>query len=425
MASQPSIDSVSISRDCIQCDGGCGTANPSKRCTRCKAVYYCSLECQKLHWKQHKRFCLPVPETIEKLRKDDGYFNGKLQYSDEDVAFLRTKLDVERMGAGNSFETVTEDKRKTNTECSICFRDPIVAPVLVKGCCHAFCSSCLHKWQQQTQQNALDNDNNLQNSVMIMNLHDKSAPRRIRLSDPPSHCPTCRGEAGPGKVINALVAISQQCLEKVKTKGSNDRNSEEELVQVLAELDKVLGMKEQSGADFAIYASKAQILLFLSRPNDALACLAAFDRVNDDKNWKNDSMDGSAMRLLEAEAYIQLEDWETAMDRSIPKAAGAMGASQFRQIHMLQAKCQYHLGKYDQAIRAIDGILQIWGPRYRHYPGIRKYKALAEKAKGDVEAALTTMNQAVLYETPFEGALGGNAEPEASLDLYKQLLAER
>ena len=381
------------------------------------------MKCQKQHWKRHKRLCLPVQETIEKLRKDDGYFNGKLQYSNEDVAFLRTKLDVEALrGIGTSFAVQEDKQHKTNTECSICFRDPIVAPVLVKGCCHAFCSSCIYMWQQKSQKNALDNDETLP-SFTIMNMYDNKAPRRIPLGDPPSQCPTCRGEAGPGKVINALVAIAQQSLEKAKMKGRDDRNGEEELEHVIAGLDKVLGMKEQSGVDFAIYASKAQILLFLSRPKDALACLAAFNEVNDDKDWINDSMDGSATRLLEAEAYIQLEDWETALDRCIPKAAGAIKDSQFRLIHMLQAKCQYHLGNYDEAIHAINMILQMWGPLYRHYPGIRMYKALAERAKGNVEAARTTMNRAVLYETPFEGALG-DGRNETSLDLYKQLLTE-
>lgn len=29
----------------------------NKRCSRCKSVVYCSSDCQKAHWKQHKGEC--------------------------------------------------------------------------------------------------------------------------------------------------------------------------------------------------------------------------------------------------------------------------------------------------------------------------------------------------------------------------------
>ena len=35
-----------------------------KRCTRCKAVVYCSRECQAKHWQQHKFLCGPNPQEI-------------------------------------------------------------------------------------------------------------------------------------------------------------------------------------------------------------------------------------------------------------------------------------------------------------------------------------------------------------------------
>jgi len=30
-------------------------------CSRCKFAYYCSQECQKKHWKEHKALCRPAP----------------------------------------------------------------------------------------------------------------------------------------------------------------------------------------------------------------------------------------------------------------------------------------------------------------------------------------------------------------------------
>ncbi|KAF2752127.1 hypothetical protein M011DRAFT_391635, partial [Sporormia fimetaria CBS 119925] len=36
--------------------GSCGKSTTVK-CARCKDVYYCNAECQKAHWKEHKRIC--------------------------------------------------------------------------------------------------------------------------------------------------------------------------------------------------------------------------------------------------------------------------------------------------------------------------------------------------------------------------------
>src|SRR4051794_20534511 len=34
-----------------------------KRCGQCKAVWYCSAECQQKHWSTHKADCKPAPST--------------------------------------------------------------------------------------------------------------------------------------------------------------------------------------------------------------------------------------------------------------------------------------------------------------------------------------------------------------------------
>jgi hypothetical protein len=38
----------------------------------------------------------------------------------------------------------------------------------------------------------------------------------------------------------------------------------------------------------------------------------------------------------------------------------------------------------------------------RHFPGIHKYLALSYKDMGDRQMAMTMMNRAVLYETPWD-----------------------
>ena len=41
---------------CAACEK---TLSNLKRCSRCRTVYYCSVECQRAHWAHHKLVCTP------------------------------------------------------------------------------------------------------------------------------------------------------------------------------------------------------------------------------------------------------------------------------------------------------------------------------------------------------------------------------
>ena len=43
----------------------CEKENASLRCSQCKSVWYCSAECQKADWKQHKVLCKTFAATVE------------------------------------------------------------------------------------------------------------------------------------------------------------------------------------------------------------------------------------------------------------------------------------------------------------------------------------------------------------------------
>jgi hypothetical protein len=38
--------------------GHCKKPNCIQKCSRCKKVYYCTKECQKSHWTEHKKVCI-------------------------------------------------------------------------------------------------------------------------------------------------------------------------------------------------------------------------------------------------------------------------------------------------------------------------------------------------------------------------------
>lgn len=44
----------------------CGEPEPPKRCSACKAVHYCDVRCQKLHYSNHKKFCAKLGEQLMK-----------------------------------------------------------------------------------------------------------------------------------------------------------------------------------------------------------------------------------------------------------------------------------------------------------------------------------------------------------------------
>jgi len=46
-------------KNCSFCEKSPSTGEEFKRCSRCRAAFYCSPKCQKLHWPQHKAHCTP------------------------------------------------------------------------------------------------------------------------------------------------------------------------------------------------------------------------------------------------------------------------------------------------------------------------------------------------------------------------------
>jgi tetratricopeptide (TPR) repeat protein len=127
------------------------------------------------------------------------------------------------------------------------------------------------------------------------------------------------------------------------------------------------------------------------------------------------------IELQRAEAYQVMKEWEEAKDvyiKMLMSMEGPEEASppQNRQVFMGLSRCAYELGVYDKSIRAAEAALDM----NRHFPGVHKYKALSEKASGDIDAAIRTMNRALLYETPWDD--GNKAEV---LKLYNELLSEK
>eukprot|EP00942_MAST-04A_sp_MAST-4A-sp1_P004071 g4071.t1 len=62
---------------CLNCAKVCPKFPKPLRCSRCRKATYCSKECQKSNWKQHKKVCLtPDAAAAKKLEKDLRFFSA-------------------------------------------------------------------------------------------------------------------------------------------------------------------------------------------------------------------------------------------------------------------------------------------------------------------------------------------------------------
>ena len=394
-----------IPRDCIDCDGGCGQPSPSKRCSNCHTVFYCSRECQKKHWKEHKPYCLSLKEMQEEMMG---------------------------LGKGAAISTETE----INSECAICLENPIKRPIVLDACSHAFCSGCLIRWQQQLR------------------------PSESGGMDQNRSCPLCRSETT--NIEESLLSSAKLCAARADRPNCSPEDQVKYREQALADLEKVLDVENPN---IQAFFSKTETLISLGEGKAALECIDHLVQLNQERgeklrslqemiaradaaeargdenaedlkqavvqmiedkglppnSFRNSMENRFDIQLLRAEVYIVLEEWKEAIKIYMGMLEAMEGPEdgtpvQQRKVFMGISRCFYECGDYDRSISAATAVLEM----NRHFPGAHKYKALSEKAKGDIDEAIRTMNRAVLYETPWD------EENKADvMQLYEALCSEK
>jgi tetratricopeptide (TPR) repeat protein len=271
----------------------------------------------------------------------------------------------------------------------------------------------------------------------------------------------CRAETD-GNAEEDLMLRARLLAGRASYMKNNPEAKQDLLEKALAILDKVL---EVDKPHLQAYVSKAEVLWSLGRYQEQVDTIEELVAVNSDRLEKvavlekleerideaaaqgnmedvdklqeeyvayaakqgdlgtrfKGSEDLTEMRIQQAEAYIELGEWQTAKDILMTKidvisTYGAGTPIQVRRTVMGLARCAYELKVFDKAIAASDWAIEM----NRHFPGVYKYKALAEKAMGDLDAAIVTMNRAVLYETPWD-----EENRQKALSLYDELLAEK
>ena len=436
MSSTGRIFSMSISdmRKEIECDM-CQKSNPSKRCSQCHTSFYCSVDCQKSHWKTHKEDCIPVNEMKKKL-----------------------------VGVTNiSSTTAAEETKEPSGEvvCSICLSETVEYPIVLPDCGHTFCFGCLAEWQNYTK-----------NSLMAGNERSSSVQGR---------CPNCREKIQVSIVDAAiekaqLYAAAGRLTEKVydhhlKTEqDTTDEAAEGPLVISMDErqekfcnlaLEQVNQVLSSDPMDIVALCVKGEILRYV-KPQDAIDVLQEvlrldeegakakenFDQVATDLEEFRNLMDrtltiaeieddnhpmvdewarrveaaGKLMKLAKcvvphhryrikiwiAEAYESAKEYEKAeaIYKKMMQEIFQLDYEDFakldppisRMFFAGGSRCLFFSKDFERSQKLAEMALDM----NRHFPGIHILLAQVQWATNDKKGALRTMCRGVLYETPWD-----------------------
>ena len=121
---------TSVSKDADKCCASCGkTGNGLKRCTACKSVWYCGVNCQIDHRKKHKKECKRIKKELEAKEKQEG------------------EEKTEGQTDGKREAKFTLWNPRPGPECPICMVVLPLNPVLstYMSCCgKTVCGGCTH-----------------------------------------------------------------------------------------------------------------------------------------------------------------------------------------------------------------------------------------------------------------------------------------
>lgn len=97
----------------------CGKSGADKRCGKCKAVWYCSLPCQKHDWKSHKTSCGAANGKVDTQNRNAAR-NEKVGENNEGTDEKRLKCGGCQLLRKESEYTKAQLKKKGKRKCVSC-----------------------------------------------------------------------------------------------------------------------------------------------------------------------------------------------------------------------------------------------------------------------------------------------------------------
>ena len=379
-------------RQFIRCDY-CGEGHPKQRCSRCQRVYYCSRNCQSNHWQQeHKSDCFPIEDS--KKMHETGLVDDRVCLEADD----ETRRQV----------------LEGNPHCAICLEQPMVRPVVLDKCHHAFCSCCLQNWSS------------LQSTTT-------------------SNCPLCRQEIPD--MAESIIQDILMLLASAEKANASESFRQEQFSRALEKMEQLKEIKEAEEDAVLAESYHQQILAFQIGIHEArkdydaaleVACqsevelrravlngvaieahltqlastqlcpLARFEtahKVQDlMKNPSSLPFNHISVMMKAASIMVLQEDWQSAMMtfrniiRLYPDGDQWEPVQKF-SVFMGLSHCFYECCDYEAAIEF--GLEAVATDPY--LPGCRQYVVLAYLAMGNKQQkAQQCAAEAVIYEAPWD-----------------------
>lgn len=355
-------DSVEVSHEHIYCDL-CDKPHPRFLCSSCRKVYFCSAECQRKTWKQHKKWC---KETA--------------------TIFGQTIPAHKAMGTNTEETPVSK-----NSECGICL-DTCVQPIVLKSCHHAFCGACLRSWDQECR-------------------------RGNREANYTATCPICRSEHATLDMLTFIITKSAAYCRRGQIQ--TDPEKKKQLLEMaIRENDKIVqGEQPGSGVYLVTMHHQAKIYILLGDGQKAVEIMQElvskpFNRMQvEEAIWLQ-------MRITHAEALSEIGHVATAIDILFDIIEATTGRSFPSNIqtdaYKLHCRLWYQVGNWDFCCRAGDMAIQ----GERHLPGVHKYQALGLYEEGNIDDARMIAARGILHET--DESMG---TMEENIEVFRKLQA--
>ena len=289
------------------------------------------------HWKEHKLTC----------------------------TWIKERYDEWKEARNNASPDGTQSHTKEGP-CAICLEETITNPVVLP-CGHSFCFECVGQYQVSSKSN--------------------------------KECPYCRGEIP--NVIGEASARMRLYLGRARAslKGSDERIKFAKLAlaenQALAELmekdkdqvEMLLRMKYVL-TELSSMADQPMETINIAKEvlslNKKLPGILNFEKVAD-------------IKCFQAGAYATVGKWDEAVEIYMSAYASYIQIDEIPDHDFIVGCCEamYETRGYNAAVKMGK---EVGIGMARYWPGIHKYVALSQKAKGDIDGAKLTMSQAILYE---------------------------